>query len=111
MSHVARVRVQFKNLEHLAEACRRAGLELVRGQETYYKASSCEHAIRPKSAEMIERYKSAMWADEVEFPLGVQATRDGSAFDVMYQTKQSQFCHPVTTELKKAYAAAAAIAT
>lgn len=35
MSHVATIDVEVKDLDGLGEACRRLGLELVRGQETY----------------------------------------------------------------------------
>jgi hypothetical protein len=110
MSHVARVRVQFKNLDHLAEACRRVGLELVRDQAMYYKARGCEHAIRPKSAEQLDAYKSAMWSRDVDFPFGVQRTGDNE-WGVLFESTQSGFCQPLVGELKKAYAAAAAIAT
>lgn len=63
MSHVATVDVEITNLDDLAAACKRIGLELVRGQETYHwyrdatdeelsdtssaeNFGKCEHAIR-----------------------------------------------------------------
>jgi hypothetical protein len=65
MSHVAKINLQITNLDALANACGRLGLELVRGQKTYkwygvsvgdYRGKDavrapdgkCEHAIRVK---------------------------------------------------------------
>jgi hypothetical protein len=65
MSHVAKINLQITNLDALAKACARLGLELVRGQKTYkwygrsvgdYRRADavaapdgkCEHAIRVK---------------------------------------------------------------
>lgn len=64
MSHVATVEVEIKNLDWLEKACRKIGLEFVRGQDTYRwfgkhvgdyplpegftknELGHCEHAIR-----------------------------------------------------------------
>jgi hypothetical protein len=65
MSHVAKINLQITNLDALANACARLGLELVKGQKTYrwygrsvgaYRRADavaapdgkCEHTIRVK---------------------------------------------------------------
>jgi len=64
MSHMSTVGVVIKDLESLGTACRRLGIELVRGQKTatYYGHNkvNCEHAIRvPSSAHEIAIIKNA----------------------------------------------------
>lgn len=48
MSHVATVDVEIKNLDWLEKACRKIGLEFVRGQTKFfaYTNRKCDHAIR-----------------------------------------------------------------
>lgn len=51
MSHVASIQLVIKDLDALEAACKKLGLELVRGQKTFKKyertmSGECEHAIR-----------------------------------------------------------------
>ena len=50
MSHVTTIDLQINDLDSLAKACARLGLELVRGQKTFrgYTTGRCEHAVRVK---------------------------------------------------------------
>ena len=89
MSHVAKVDVEITNLDDLAAACKRIGLELVRGQQTYewYGRSmgdgsipegfsaedlgTCDHAIRiPEGHPIHETF-------ERPYEIGVCKRRDG----------------------------------
>jgi hypothetical protein len=108
MSHTARVKVEFRNLEHLAEACRRVGLELVENQTTFYHGRECLHAVRAKSAEQLRACAEAHIA--CEFPIGLQAARSGKGFDLVFESMQSSFCRPAAMQLKQSYAAVAAVA-
>jgi hypothetical protein len=84
MSHVATVDVEIKDLDALAEACKRIGLEFVSGQQTYRwygmsvgdyplpagftadELGKCEHAIRIPGS-------------ETAYEIGVVCRRDGRA--------------------------------
>ncbi len=91
MSHVAKVDVEITNLDDLEAACKRIGLELVRGQQTYewYGSSvgdtplldgfteeelgTCDHAIRvPEDHPIHQIY-------ERPYEIGVCKRRDGKA--------------------------------
>jgi len=54
MSHISKIELEVKDLGTLALACRRLGLELVRGQKTFkwygQEAGKCEHAIKVPGA-------------------------------------------------------------
>lgn len=110
MSHTARVKVQFKSLEHLAAACQRDGLELVLDQTTFWTGRTCLHAIRPSSDEQKKAYAGIRIGSHIDFPIGVQASKAGTGFDLVFESMQGQFCRPAINELKKCYAAVAAIA-
>jgi hypothetical protein len=93
MSHIAQVDVQIMDLDALAAACRRLGLELVRGQQTYrwYGESvgdfplpegfatedlgRCEHAIRLTEESRAARGIGIRKHDPYE--IGICRRRDG----------------------------------
>src|SRR4030095_5590103 len=52
MSHITKIGLQIKDLDAPDKACRRLGLELVRGQKTMtgYSVGQCEHVVRVKDA-------------------------------------------------------------
>ena len=97
MSHVAKVDVEITNLDDLAAACKRIGLELVRGQQTYewYGESvgdaplpegfteedlgRCDHAIRiPEGHPIHENYARP-------YEIGVCKRKDGRpGFDLLW---------------------------
>lgn len=74
MSHVALIKLEVKDLDCLSAACKRLGLELVRGQKKYKSYQSgltCDHAIRKPG-------------NESAYEVGVQKQADGRytlAFD------------------------------
>lgn len=90
MSHVATIELEVKDLEALAEAARRLGLELIRGQQTYrwfghsvgdypyplpqgfteQDLGHCEHAIRIPKNDQIPEHKQP-------YEVGVVRRRDG----------------------------------
>lgn len=93
MSHVALVEIDVTNLEDLAQAARRIGLELVRGQQTYRwwgesagdyplppgfaeeDLGKCEHALRipePRASELCSKN-----GGEKPYEIGVVRRRDG----------------------------------
>lgn len=72
MSHVATVDVEIKNLDWLEKACRKIGLEFVRGQTEFFAYSDrpCEHVIRvPGQQEMKKKTRA--------YEVGVTARKDG----------------------------------
>jgi hypothetical protein len=93
MSHVAQVDIEVKNLDDLEAACRRIGLELVRGQQTYRwygksvgdtplppgfsaeELGTCEHAIRVPLA--LERQLQDSYGTNRPYEIGVLRRRDG----------------------------------
>lgn len=96
MSHVATVDIEVRDLDSLAAACSRVGLELVRNQNTYkwYGESvgdtpipagftaedlgNCEHAIRVPGQAALEKHRQA-------YEIGVVRRRDGRpGFTLMY---------------------------
>ena len=92
MSHVATIDVQITDLDDLDAACRRLGLELVRGQQTYRwygehvgdfglpdgfteeELGTCEHAIR-LNATQAAALRDSFGDDPYE--IGVVRRRDG----------------------------------
>lgn len=52
MSHITTIDLQIRDLDAIAKACARLGLELVKGQKTFrgYTTGRCEHALRVKGA-------------------------------------------------------------
>ena len=88
MSHVATVEIEVRDLDALDAACRRLGLELVRGQQTYRwygkhvgdfplpagfaeaDLGKCDHAIRVPHAVVTE-------GGEPPYEVGVVRRRDG----------------------------------
>ncbi len=92
MSHVATVDVEIKSLDDLDTACRRIGLELVRGQQTYRWFGTgdetpvdgipledqgvCEHAIRvPLGNPLYERPE-----DQWPWEIGIVKRPDGPGY-------------------------------
>lgn len=72
MSHVATVDVEIKNLDWLAKACRKIGLEFVRGQTEFfaYRDRDCDHAIRvPGQQEILKKARA--------YEVGLTARTDG----------------------------------
>ncbi len=111
MSHVAKVQIEIRDLKILERACARAGLELVLGQKTFYGGyfeRECTHAIKPASDAARAEYRRTAIDSEFEFPFGVVAKEKGG-FELAFETMQSRFCDPFGNELKKSYAAVAAI--
>ena len=116
MSHIAKVKIEIKSLDDLARACQRIGLELVVGQTTFYETSpkyarKCKHAIRPQSPEALQAYNTAVveyGLRACQFPFGVKAKR-GGGFEVVFESMTGSYCGPVAAELRKSYAAVAAI--
>lgn len=55
MSHISKIELEVNDLRTLDRACRRLGLQLVKGQKTFKwfgrKAGDCDHAIRVPEAE------------------------------------------------------------
>jgi len=55
MSHISKIELEVNDLRTLNRACRRLGLQLVKGQKTFKwfsrKAGDCDHAIRVPEAE------------------------------------------------------------
>ena len=113
MSHVATVDLEIKSLDDLDAACRRLGLELVRGQETYHwygrsvgdyplpqgftadDLGKCAHAIRvplSKAAQVIQPYVSDWGSDAKPYEIGVVARRDGKpGFSLMWDFFEGGF--------------------
>ena len=53
MSHISKIELEVRDLGILSQACRRLGLTLIRGQQTfkwYGEESQCDHAIRVPGA-------------------------------------------------------------
>jgi hypothetical protein len=54
MSHISKIELEVKDLHTLDLACKRLGLQLVKGQKTFKwfgaKAGKCNHAIRVPGA-------------------------------------------------------------
>ena len=91
MSHVATVEIEVRDLDALDEACRRVGLELVRGQQTYRwygkhvgdyplpagfaeaDLGRCEHAVRIPGGDAAADAEG----DEPPYEIGVVRRRDG----------------------------------
>lgn len=75
MSHVATVDVEIKNLDWLEKACRKIGLEFVRGQTKFfaYANRKCEHAIRVAGLTGQEDLVKALRTYEI----GVTERKDG----------------------------------
>jgi len=94
MSHIAQVDVQIMDLDALDAACRRLGLELVRGQQTYEwygrsvgdyplpagfrvdELGTCDHAIR-LTAESSDQRSDWNKTRGAAYEIGVCRRRDG----------------------------------
>lgn len=74
MSHITKIGLQIKDLDALDKACRRLGLELVRGQKTFkgYTQGVCDHAIRVKGA-----YPSV-------YEIGLAKQADGKGYELKW---------------------------
>lgn len=71
MSHVTTIDLFITDLDSLAKACDRLGLELVRGQKTfksYQQGLKCEHLIRAKKS-----------TDGLGYEMGLVKRADGKA--------------------------------
>jgi len=54
MSHISKIELEVKDLGNLSQACRRLGLELIKGQTSfkwYGRESACSHAIKVPGAD------------------------------------------------------------
>ena len=75
MSHVAKVDVEILNLDWLAQACQRLGLELLRDQKRFFafRDRKCDHAIR------VAGLTGQAALDKVSrtYEIGVLASKDG----------------------------------
>lgn len=103
MSHVATVDVEIRDLQALAAACRRIGLELVEGQQTYRwfgrsvgdyplpegmtakDLGKCEHAIRIPLAEQ------AQMKHGKPYEIGVVRRPDGRGYRLVWDFWQGGF--------------------
>ena len=54
MSHISKIELEVNDLGSLGQACRRLGLELIKGQKTFKwygaEAGKCDHAIKVPGA-------------------------------------------------------------
>ena len=53
MSHISKIELEVRDIQVLGNACKRLGLELLKGQKTfkwYGKEAECDHAIRVPGA-------------------------------------------------------------
>ena len=54
MSHISKIELEVRDIQILGNACKRLGLELLKGQKTfkwYGKEAECDHAIRVPGAD------------------------------------------------------------
>ena len=54
MSHISKIELEVKDIQVLISACKRLGLELLKGQKTfkwYGKEAGCDHAVRVPGAD------------------------------------------------------------
>jgi hypothetical protein len=54
MSHISKIELEVKDLNILGQACRRLGMEFIRGQRSfkwYSNESPCDHAIKIPGAD------------------------------------------------------------
>src|SRR5215475_6132674 len=74
MSHITKINLIVKDLDAMAKACERLGLELVRNQKTFvgYRNGQCEHVIRIKDA-VAGTYQ-----------IGLAKRADGKGFDLKW---------------------------
>ncbi len=113
MSHVATVELDIKSLDDLDSACKRLGLELVRGKETYHwygrsvgdyplpdgftadDLGKCSHAIRVPpiaAARLAEQYRAEYGEPMPPYEIGVVARRDGKpGFSLMWDFFEGGF--------------------
>lgn len=113
ISHVATVALDIKSLDDLDAACKRLGLELVRGQQTYHwygrsvgdyplpegftadDLGKCSHAIRipaSKAAQAVAPYVADWGTDAKPYEIGVVARRDGKpGFSLMWDFFEGGF--------------------
>ena len=125
MSHVTDVKLRIHDLDALAEACERLGLELRRDQKTYAwwgrfqndssaygehrpaEMGTCEHAIRVKGTAPRNGH-SGPWE------IGVVAAKDGDGYGLYYDTfggagqALTNKVGPSANALRKEYAACVA---
>jgi hypothetical protein len=73
MSHITKINLLIKDLDALASACDKLGLELVRDQKTFkaYRTGRCEHAIRVKG-------------NERAYEIGIAKSADGKGFELKW---------------------------
>lgn len=53
MSHISKIELEVRDIQVLGNACKRLGLELLKGQKTfkwYGKEAGCDHAIKVPGA-------------------------------------------------------------
>jgi hypothetical protein len=54
MSHISKIELEVKDLGILSQACRKLGLEFIKGQQSfrwYQQQSRCDHAIKVPGAD------------------------------------------------------------
>ena len=110
MSHVTTIDIEIRDLDALAAACRRCGLELARGQEKFLwfagKRSKCVHAIRVDRA--AAEY-SELREDKEPYEIGVTPRKDGRGFELKLDSHAGGFglmerCGKGAQKLKQMYA-------
>lgn len=99
MSHITKIDLVIKDLDALAKACGKLGLELVRGQKTFraYRSGRCEHAIRVKDSDRAYEIGLVKQADGKGYELKWDADiGDGGGLyeKVGYETKYGYVIEP-----------------
>lgn len=131
MSHVATVEIEIKDLDVLARACQRIGLEFRPGQQTYNwwghhvgdyplpegftksELGYCEHALHIAGEPNVTLDKIG-YEHGLAYEVGVVKRRDGKPgytllWDFIDGRLQNLMGGPKADKLRKAYAAEAAI--
>lgn len=133
MSHVAMVEIEIKDLDVLAAACRRVGLELRRGQTSYHwwgesmgdyplppgfaaeDLGHCEHALHIAGEPDVPAGTDGMMQfGEYAYEVGVVRRRDGRPgwtllWDFIDDRLKGVMGGERASKLRQAYAAEAAI--
>ncbi len=80
MSHITTIDLMITDLDSLAKACERLGLELVRGQKTFrgYTTGQCEHAMRVISQSQA-------------YEVGLSKRTDGKGYDLKWDGGMSAY--------------------
>lgn len=117
MSHVTTIDIEIRDLDALATACRRCGLELTRGQETFLwyakRRGDCTHAIRvDTSASGYSELREGVESYEI----GVTRREDGKGFELQLDPHAGGFglierCGVDAQKLRQMYATEVALKT